>query len=122
MSKKIVVIEDDSAIREDLIELLQMENYDVKSYSNGKEGLDGLELTPVNERPSLILLDLMMPVMDGYHFLEEIKKRSEFSAIAILIMSADGQAPKRLNMDRATAFVKKPIELDPFLALIEQHS
>ena len=69
-SKKILVIEDDDSIRELLVELLQSEGYLVVSVSNGLEGIKYLES---HSNPDLILMDLMMPVMDGYSFRTQIE-------------------------------------------------
>ena len=65
MAKRILVVEDDTSIRELLVELLESEGYGVASAVNGLEALKYLQS---NENPDLILIDLMMPVMDGYAF------------------------------------------------------
>ncbi len=60
--KDILVVEDDAGIREALRMILELEGYNIREASNGKEGLEVLKSMP---RPCLILLDLMMPIMDG---------------------------------------------------------
>lgn len=117
LSKKIFIIEDDTSIRTTLMELLTMEGYDVHPYPHGQAGLDGLQTASVH--PNLILLDLMMPVMDGYEFLLQIQKYPEMDNIPILVLSADGQATTKLSRERIKAFIKKPIDLDPFLNAVE---
>jgi CheY-like chemotaxis protein len=120
MSKRIAILEDDDSIREDLSELLEMEGYTVAAYRNGKEALDALAVATV--LPSLILLDLMMPVMNGYQFLENVQKLPKLAAIAVLVLSADELATGRLKKDSVRAFMKKPIDLDPFLELVQKLS
>lgn len=118
MSKLLFIIEDDDFIRADFEELLSIEGYETKSYRNGREALDAL-LSP-GLRPRLILLDLMMPVMNGYEFLIEINKSSELAKIPVLVLSADGQADSKLPREKVRGFMRKPIDLEPFLNLVEK--
>lgn len=74
MTKQILVVEDDTSIRELLVELLESEGYVVSSAVNGLEGIKYLQS---QQTPDLILIDLMMPVMDGYSFRSEQLKNSK---------------------------------------------
>lgn len=69
MGNTVMVIDDDKAIRESISEILKLKGYNVVPCSNGKEGINFLR----KSAPCLILLDLMMPVMNGWEFLEEIE-------------------------------------------------
>jgi CheY-like chemotaxis protein len=79
----ILVVEDDTDLRDCVCEELQDAGYDVSTAGNGREGLAQLER---GDRPCLILLDLMMPVMTGYEFLAELRNRA--ADIPVVVMSA----------------------------------
>jgi CheY-like chemotaxis protein len=106
----ILVIEDDPTIRLTLRAVFESEGYDVLSASNGKAGL---ELLRVMQPPSLILLDLMMPVMTGWEFLREIQKDTKVSPIPVVVMSAGGITP----LTHAKHFLKKPLDIDDLLQI-----
>jgi CheY-like chemotaxis protein len=110
--KTILVVEDDNGIRDSLKALLEMEGYDVLLATNGEEALAVLKSS---RRPKLILLDLMMPVMDGFKFREMQSAAPEISDIPIVIMSADGHvAPKQAQIG-ARDYIKKPVDIDDLL-------
>src|SRR5688500_6835651 len=85
--KPILIIEDDKDIRLSLVELLQAEEHEVFSASNGKEGLECLMSIPP---PCLILLDLFMPEMDGPTFLDVLERehRDMAASIPVVVLSA----------------------------------
>ncbi len=102
----ILVVEDDAATREALVLLLEAEGFAVRSAANGREALDVLEGAAV--RPRLILLDLMMPVMDGWQFLAERRRRPDrFSGSTVVLLS--GLAYIEGATDVAD-FIRKPID------------
>jgi CheY-like chemotaxis protein len=119
MAKRILIVEDDNSIRELLVELLQGEGYDVTSAVNGLEGLKSLEQNPSF---NLILIDLMMPVMDGYTFRTEQMKNPKFSKIPVVVMSAEANAKEKLKSYAITAFLSKPVELDTIIKTVEHYS
>lgn len=92
-SKSILVIDDDEAIREILKISLEMEGYHVMTAANGKEALDVLSQSPDQ---GVILLDLMMPVMNGWEFVEEFQKIEKYSKIPIIIISACSDRAKNI--------------------------
>jgi CheY-like chemotaxis protein len=115
---KILVIEDDEDIRESLKELLEDSGYEVVCMSNGQHGLDHLRSGQVP--PKLILLDLMMPVMDGHTFRVEQKNDPKLASIPVVIMTADGQvAAKKASAD-AQAFLRKPVNIDTVLEVVSR--
>lgn len=118
MSKHILVIEDDTSIRELLVELLESEGYEVTSAVNGLEGLKFLQS---KSQPDLILIDLMMPVMDGYSFRTEQLKNGEWSKIPTVVMSAEANAKEKMKSFSITAFLSKPVELDTILRTVSQY-
>ncbi len=115
MSKRILVIEDDVSIRELLVELLESEGYEVSSSVNGLEGLKSLEK---NNLPHLILIDLMMPVMDGYSFRAEQLKNPFWAKIPTIVMSAEVNAKEKMKNYNITAFLSKPVELETILSTV----
>ncbi len=119
MTKRILVVEDDNSIRELLVELLQSEGYDVASAVNGLEGLKYLQ---TQSNPDLILIDLMMPVMDGYSFRTEQLKNTDWAQIPVVVMSAEANAKEKMKNFGITAFLSKPVELDTILKTVERFS
>ena len=116
-SKTILIVDDDPDIRETLAELLQDEGYTVILASHGGEALEALRMNP---KPALILLDLMMPIMDGWQFRTEQKRDPQIAAIPVVIISATGRDDAVFGLGPAQ-FLKKPINLDQLLAAVEEH-
>ena len=115
MQKKILVIEDDPNIREVMTMALEFEGFKVISSGNGKEGLEALQSGPL---PNLILLDLMMPVMNGWEFMESFKKLEEYNKIPVLVVSAYSEKAKSVE---CTAFVPKPVDLETLLGFVRRY-
>lgn len=118
MAKRILVVEDDTSIRELLVELLESEGFTVSAAANGLEGLKSLQ---AEGSPDLILIDLMMPVMDGYSFRNEQLKNSQWAKIPTVVMSAEANAKEKMKNFNITAFLSKPVELDTILKTISCH-
>jgi CheY-like chemotaxis protein len=115
-SHKILVVDDDADIREVLSEVLIESGHDVKTASNGLEALRILR--EGRWAPCLVLLDLMMPVMDGYLFLAERKNDPALASIPITVITAGRQVDVE-RLDDAT-LVAKPIRLPALMSLIEK--
>jgi CheY-like chemotaxis protein len=121
MAKTVFIIEDDTDIRDSLAELLELEGYQVITASNGHEGLD--RLTALGDRlPEVILLDLMMPIKDGFEFRHEQLAHPKWSSIPVIVMSADANVSQKLKSSGfpVPAYLKKPVNLDDILALVAQ--
>src|SRR5438874_12818796 len=95
----ILVVEDDDDIREAVVEVLRADGYETQSATNGQEALRALE--DADERPELILLDLMMPVMDGWDFLFWLDERDDLRGTPVAIMSAHPSIQRALDIARA---------------------
>jgi len=114
---KILYVEDEADLREDLVEILEEEGYDVATASNGKEGLSEL----LRFLPDLILSDCMMPVMNGIEMLTEIRQRHpQFSSTPIVFLSAHAQ---KAHVEEgistgAQHYLTKPVDHDTLLALL----
>lgn len=113
-NKQVLVVEDDSNIREVLKLALEFEGYEAILAKNGREGLDVLP----SIKPGLILLDLMMPVMNGWEFVDEIKKHPVYKNIPIVVVSAYSERAKAIECNQ---FVQKPLELDTLLQAVSEN-
>ena len=112
MRGTVLVVDDDIEIRETLAGVLDEEGYAVAKAVNGREALDQIQ---AGLQPSLIVLDLMMPVMDGWQFLEERAKDESLREVPVVIVSA---TPDTLQPPDICAFVRKPMRLNDLLDVI----
>jgi CheY-like chemotaxis protein len=112
---KLFVIEDDADIRSAIAETLEMEGYAVETYANGREGLEALRK---NEQPGLILLDLMMPVMNGWEFMRARRHLGDGAAsVPVFVFSA--VADKSVVQDYGAAgYLKKPLDAEALLKVV----
>lgn len=110
-SRRVLVVEDDEGIRDALCDLLESEGFDVFSAIHGRDALEKLRGKGV--RPDVILLDLMMPVMDGWAFRSEQQKDPGLADIPVVVITASRQAD--LASLNPRAFLKKPIDFDELL-------
>jgi CheY-like chemotaxis protein len=113
--KSILIIEDDRDIRDTLRLILELEGYSPLVAKNGREGFEALQGCA---RPCLILLDLMMPVMNGWEFLDAHRRDVTIATIPVVVVSAIGEAAARLG---AQATIKKPVELDSLLKIVRKY-
>lgn len=114
----VLVIEDDVELREALAELLEQEGYRVAQASEGREALAHLR---AGHRPRLILLDLIMPGMDGWQFCAEQARDPELAEIPVAILSATGQPPHVPYRRRAAGFFRKPANISALLASVRAY-
>jgi len=118
MKQKILVVEDDVHIRNNVVEFLILNDYEVVSASNGVEGLIYYE----NFKPDLIICDIMMPEMDGYTFLEELQRRFPFNfTIFIFLTAKNSLADQRKGMHLgADDYIIKPFAFSDLKATIDK--
>jgi CheY-like chemotaxis protein len=114
--KNILLVEDDPDIRETMKQLLQSEGHEVTVAENGQVALEILNKI---RRPNLILLDVMMPVMNGLAFLAEKNKMESIQSIPVILISA-GHRPD--STAGAVAFLHKPVEMKVLLEVIIKHA
>jgi CheY-like chemotaxis protein len=115
---RILLVEDDHALRETLSDVLSDQGYDVACACNGQEALDrlGQELPP-----DLILLDLIMPVMDGWAFRDAQRRSPALAGIPMVVLSASFQPDSpRVRALGAQAVLAKPIGLDRLIAALQR--
>jgi CheY-like chemotaxis protein len=114
--KTILVVEDDEVIRETLSQLLEDHGYPVVTAQHGKEALERLEQLPF---PCLMLMDLMMPVMNGWELLAAIRKDPRWSGLPVIVLSAGGEAHDLLS-DAHVRFLKKPLRMVSLLDAVRE--
>jgi CheY-like chemotaxis protein len=115
----ILLIEDDADLMHIEAQLLRDEGYQVTAAANGQEALDILR-APSERLPCLILLDLMMPVMDGWQFRAEQVRDPRLAMIPVVIVTAGGRtAEKQARLDVA-ASLKKPVTLMQLLDTVQE--
>jgi CheY-like chemotaxis protein len=112
--KHILIVDDDPAIRNVVADILEMSDYSVRMATNGLEALNEIQTHP----PALVLLDLMMPVMDGWEFLRRIQ--GEPLRVPVAVMSAARDAGSVSDELGAQAFLPKPFELDDVLLVVDR--
>jgi CheY-like chemotaxis protein len=118
-AKNVLIVEDDPDIREVLEEMLDAGGHPVITATNGAEGLEALARVPA---PAVILLDLMMPVMSGFAFLEELARRTDRQGDRVLLISANETVERAAQLPGVVGYVRKPFDLDEVLSLVERHS
>src|SRR5258708_28134456 len=111
----VLVVDDEPDILETLALCLSTEGYQVLTASNGQEALELLE----ENKPHALLLDLMMPVMDGWQFVAELDARG-WRRSPLLILSADRAVQGHALKLRADAYLAKPFDLDELLGKVQQ--
>jgi two-component system chemotaxis response regulator CheY len=116
-TRSILVVEDDADVRETLVLVLESEGFEVRAARDGREAL---EILRAGFRPRLILLDLMMPVMNGWEFRAEMKNDPELAKIPVVFVSALEPAPDRAASLEAAGFLHKPFDLEALLETVER--
>jgi CheY-like chemotaxis protein len=112
-ARNILLIDDESDIRTVLKDALEWEGYRVYTAANGKEGMEILLEMPT---PNLILLDLMMPVMNGWEFANALQ--TDLAYVDFVALSAFSDPEKKI---RARGFINKPVDLDLLLGLVKEY-
>jgi len=117
-SRTVLVVEDDVDTRSALVEVLEDGNYRLLTAENGKVALDALRAARCP--PCVILLDVMMPVMDGMQFRIEQEKDPTLKKIPVVVLSAHADAVASATQMGAAGFLKKPVDLGDLLRTVEQ--
>jgi len=112
--RPILVVEDDNDVRDAMVHVLQAEGY---AAIPAVDGMDALERLQDGLTPCVILLDLMMPRMDGWQFIEEHRRRR--AETPIIVVSAYGTS-ERLR-SAGVEYMRKPVDIDALLALLERY-
>jgi CheY-like chemotaxis protein len=120
VSAHVLVIEDDPDIRDSVVELLEAEAPWLQ-VSSASDGVEALELLEDGAEPSLALLDVMMPVMNGLEFLDALRERRLVPEMRVVLVSAYVQFLKRVSYPGITDLLPKPFVAADLLAVVRRH-
>jgi CheY-like chemotaxis protein len=112
----VLIVEDDDDLREMMAQLLSLEGFQAAAVANGQEALEYLRH---GTAPDLILLDMMMPVMDGWEFRRRQKSDPSMAEVPVIVLSALDQG--RITDISAEAILKKPLDFDRLLELVRTY-
>jgi two-component system, chemotaxis family, chemotaxis protein CheY len=110
----VLIVDDDEGIRDVLLEIFEGEGFDVRCCRNGLEALEWLR----DQSASVILLDLMMPVMNGWAFLERRKQDARLAAIPVVVISADEACAEAIGSFDVVGCLTKPFQLEALLGAV----
>ena len=110
----VLVVDDDPSILTTVAEFLSLEGYPVETATNGREALEVVE----RARPSIVLLDMRMPVLDGWGFAEALQDRA--ISLPILVMTASHSTAQWAGEVHAAGYIAKPFDLIDLLDAVEQ--
>lgn len=116
---QVLVVDDDPDIVEALIEVLEDHGFSAQAASNGADALDKLRASA--ELPRVILLDLMMPVMDGYGFRAAQQADERIAAIPVIVLSAHANVEQAAEQMNAAGCLRKPVQLQTLLATVASY-
>lgn len=114
--RRVLVVDDDEMIRSVLSEALTDEGYDTRTATNGLDALDLVD----GWLPDVILLDLMMPQMDGWTFRQHQREHPALKDIPVVVLSARRDLSDQARMLEPAEIVAKPFDLDALLTLVER--
>jgi CheY-like chemotaxis protein len=113
----VIVVDDQALFRRSLQDRLRSQGYDVVAAENGIEALELLQVAP---SPCVVLLDLMMPVMNGVEFLQALDRRSDTEGVRVMLVSGHGLVERvALDSKRIVARLQKPLEMDELRSALE---
>ncbi len=116
MPKKILIIDDDYTGTTLVSFLLRSNGYDVIAAFNGEEGLEKAN----QEKPDLIVLDIMMPKMDGYTFLRKLKQVNILNIPPVIMLTAKDKMEETFRMEGVADYFVKPLDTEKFLKKIKE--
>jgi CheY-like chemotaxis protein len=111
---RVLIVDDEPDIRATVSAMLEIEGYDVDEAANGADALHAIERQP----PDVILLDMRMPVLDGWGFARELRRRGH--EMPIVVMTAARDAARWAGEIAASAFVAKPFGFDDLITAVEE--
>jgi CheY-like chemotaxis protein len=114
----VMVVEDDRDVREALVEALQDHAYQPVEVANGKEAIERLRTG--GQRPCVILLDMMMPVMDGWQFRAIQRTDPDLDAIPVVVLSAHADVAEAADRMGVAACLRKPVTLEALLEIVDR--
>jgi len=119
MTHIVLLVDDDLEAREALACLLESQGHTVIGAANGQEALARLRQM---RRPCIIILDLMMPVMNGWALQAELSKDPELADVPIVVLSGSDDLEREAQRLSAVDYVRKPVDVSRLYGLIDAHS
>jgi CheY-like chemotaxis protein len=114
----VMVVEDDRDVRESISEVLEDHEYQPIGAANGQEAFERLRAG--SHKPCVILLDIMMPIMDGWQFRALQREDPELSSIPVVVLTAHANLQEAATGMHVAACLKKPVQLKTLLATVER--
>ncbi|MDD3375670.1 MAG: response regulator [Candidatus Omnitrophica bacterium] len=108
MNRTVLLIDDEPDIREVMAKRLKALEWDVVTAENGEEGLSVLK----EKKPDIILLDVMMPIMDGFEFFKNLKRNQAYANIPVVVLTARRLMKDTFEALGVTDFISKPVEVE----------
>ena len=118
VAQRILVVDDDRSVRESIVALLQADGYDARCVGNGREALRVLR---AGYDASLVLLDLMMPVMDGWGFRIAQRHDPTLAKIPVIVLTAVADPVLEARKLRAVAGFRKPLDVYALLDVVSEY-
>lgn len=121
--KQVFVIDDDIDVRDIIVYALETNGLNVIAFSNAEEALAVLNNCPNEKLPGLIIVDYLMPIMDGAEFVRTIQQssRKELLTIPLAVSSAMGPQDEVLSQLQNVIHLPKPMDLDDLLRVVKKH-
>lgn len=119
--ENVLIIEDDIDIREGIVEALTYEGYNVYQAEDGQAGI---EILTKLSGPTLVLLDMMMPVMNGWQFIEAQRSKAQFADISVVVVSAVPEDKALIGAEAllpVEGLLRKPIDIEKLLTVVKQY-
>ncbi len=118
VSKDVLVVEDEAYLCELIGDVIESEGHTVRKASNGLEALDRIR----ERKPQLVLLDLMMPIMDGWEFMEALRANPEWDGMPIVIITAIYDVKRTQEETGARAVITKPFDIDQITEIVQLYA
>ena len=117
--KKILTVDDDEDIRESISQMLELEGFEAVWAKNGQVALDYMMAIPDSELPDLVLLDFMMPVMNGQDFCEKKAKLNRLKNIPVVMMTAGGNLMNVMDRIDTGGYMSKPMDIETVVKMVK---
>ncbi|MDB9400244.1 response regulator transcription factor [Microcystis aeruginosa CS-567/02-A1] len=117
MSAQLLLVDDEPGLREAVSDYLQESGFSVQVASNAREGWDWMQ----QNTPDLVISDVMMPLVDGYQFLKQLREDPRFQTVPVIFLTAKGMTGDRIQGYQAgvDAYLPKPFDPDELVAIVE---
>ncbi|MCE9673383.1 response regulator [Myxococcus stipitatus] len=118
-SNRVLVVDDDPDILLAFTDILELEGHEVMTARGASAALALLKQEP---RPAVILLDLVMPGMDGWALRDQLLTSAELASIPVVVVSAQGVSAREASSRQLAGVLRKPVDLEQLLATVARHA